>query len=52
VFVYADLDTFFRFHFTPRSFEIGRWTSLAGIGIVLAVALAGARNHRRRPGPL
>ncbi len=29
------------FSFAPRSFVVGRWTSLAGIGIVLAVALAG-----------
>ena len=29
------------FSFAPRSFTIGCWTSLAGIAIVLAVALAG-----------
>jgi hypothetical protein len=30
-----------KLRFAPRSFEVGRWTSLAGIAIVLAVAIGG-----------
>jgi hypothetical protein len=32
--------------FAPRSFTVGCWTSLAGIGLVIAVALAGGAFAR------
>jgi hypothetical protein len=35
--------------FAPRSFALGCWTSLAGIAIVLAVALVGLTNGFTRP---
>jgi hypothetical protein len=36
-----------RFRFAPRSFAVGRSASLAGIGVVVAAALAGNRTRRR-----